>query len=508
MIAPLQERSSTSNRDALDDDLDALFSPASDAGAGVNPISLTAFKQAIYSRYQHAPHLELLDRALEDVVRSIESGGKEGTQLLIVEMPPRHGKSLTVSQYLPAWFLGRNPTKRVMTVSYQKPLAQKFGRRVRNILMLPEYQAFYPYTRLSDDSHASDSFDVHGTGGDGGLDALGVLGGATGKGAHLLICDDLIRGRKDAESLTIRDNVWDAFLNDLMTRLEPGGAIVLMATRWHLDDPIGRVIAQFRDYVRLTLPALIESDAQAKIDPLKRQIDDALWPFRYPTDVLKRIRGRIGPYPWSSLYQQNPVPAEGGVFKRSWFSVTNHLPNIHQVVRFWDLAMSSKTSADFTVGTKGTIGEDGHEYILDVARIQLEWGDVVPYMAKIILEDGPSVTQGIEEKGFMSRAVQELNLDPRLRGYQIWGYPKDVDKLTNALPFAAKCAAGLVHLYAGHWVDHWLDEVCSFTGSGDEIDDQVDSAAGMHNMLSDGAGAEFGEIAHADDSAIGAWWGQ
>src|SRR5690606_9787420 len=159
----------------------------------VNPIDLTAFKQALYPRYVHADHLELLDRELEQVVRYIETGGKEGTQFLIVEMPPRHGKSLTVSQYLPAWFLGRNPTKRVMTVSYQKPLAQKFGRRVRNILMLPEYQALYPGTRLSDDSHASDSFDVAGTGGDGGLDALGVLGGATGKGAHLLICDDLIR---------------------------------------------------------------------------------------------------------------------------------------------------------------------------------------------------------------------------------------------------------------------------------------------------------------------------
>jgi predicted phage terminase large subunit-like protein len=479
------------------------------AGQGVvNPIDLTAFKQALYPRYVHADHLELLDRELEQVVRYIETGGKEGTQFLIVEMPPRHGKSLTVSQYLPAWFLGRNPTKRVMTVSYQKPLAQKFGRRVRNILMLPEYQALYPGTRLSDDSHASDSFDVAGTGGDGGLDALGVLGGATGKGAHLLICDDLIRGRKDAESETIRDGVWDAFLNDLLTRLEPGGAVVLMATRWHQDDPIGRVLAQFKDFVRLTLCALIETQEQADTDPLRRKIGEALWPFRYPADILKRIRERLGPYGWSSLYQQNPTPAEGGIFKRKWFEQKidlSQLPAIVRAVRFWDLAMSEKTSADYTVGTQMVECEDGHLYIVDVSRGQMEWGDVTPHLADTMLADGPSVTQGIEEKGFMSRAVTDLNMDHRLRGYQVWGYPKDTDKLTNALPFAAKCAAGVVHLVKAHWNAAWIDEVCSFPNG--THDDQLDSAAGAYNMLTDGAGAEFGEIAHADDSTIGAWWG-
>lgn len=477
-------------------------------GAGAHPAydSLTTFKAHIYSRYQHAPHLELLDRALESVVRYIETGGAEGTQLLIVEMPPRHGKSLTVSQYLPAWFLGRNPTKRVMTVSYQAQLARKFGRRVRNTLLSPKYHEVFA-TRLSEDSAAADSFDIAGSDGDGGLDAMGVLGGATGKGAHLLICDDMIRGRQDAESDTIRDNVWDAFTNDLLTRLEPGGAIVLMATRWHQDDPIGRVLGQFKDYVRIKLPALIETEKQAAEDPLHRKIGEALWPFRYPVQVLKRICERLGPYGWSSLYQQDPTPAEGGIFKRRWFEVRIDLAQVPEVVRrvrFWDLAMSEKTSADYTVGTCMAECADGHIYVMDVNRAQKEWGDVTPHLADTILNDGTLVPQGIEEKGYMTRAVQDLNLDPRLRGYQVWGYPKDTDKLTNALPFAAKCAAGVVHLVKAHWNEAWVDEICAFPGG--THDDQVDSAAGAYHMLTDGAGAEFGEMVHEMDQPIGGWW--
>lgn len=470
-----------------------------DAGEGAarNPISLSDFKRAIYKRYIHSAHLDSLDRHLEQVTRYVETGGAEGIGLILIEMPPRHGKSLTVSQYYPLWHLGRNPHHRVMVVSYAAHLAYRFSRKARNTVLSPHYRDIFPGIVLAHDRKAADSWDIEGD--EGGMDALGVLSGATGKGAHVLVCDDLIAGRQDAESQTIRDRTWDGLIDDLMTRLEPGGAMIVMATRWHLDDPTGRILSRFApdSYVRLRLPALAELD-----DPLGRAEGEALWPARYPREVLLGIQRRMLNYSWSALYQQNPVPAEGGVFKRAWFTITSQLPNLYQPVRFWDLAMSSKTSADFTVGTRMAVGEDGHEYILDVTRVQKEWGDVVPFMAEVILQDGPSVAQGIEEKGYMSRAVQELNVDPRLRGYQIWGYPKDTDKLTNALPFASKCAAGLVHLYAGHWNDPWLDEICSFTGSGDETDDQVDSAAGAHNMLSDGAGTEGGEVYYEDDAPI------
>lgn len=461
------------------------------------------FKGRIFKRYRRAQHLDHLDWALMEVSKYAATEGKEGIGFLVSEFPPRHGKTLSLFRLFPPWHLGSHPDHRIMGVSYGATLAYKNSRLARNLMLSPWYQGIFPDIRLDPSHAAADAWDIDGY--EGGMDALGVLGGATGKGANILICDDLIKNREEAESEVIRERTWDGLIDDLLTRLEPGGAIILNGTRWHQDDPIGRALDRLKHLkpYRLRFPAIAEEN-----DLLGRRAGEALWPERYPIERLRDIETTMGPYSWSALYQQNPVPAEGGIFKRKWFEQKidlSQLPAIVRAVRFWDLAMSEKTSADYTVGTQMVECEDGHLYIVDVSRGQMEWGDVTPHLADTMLADGPSVTQGIEEKGFMSRAVTDLNMDHRLRGYQVWGYPKDTDKLTNALPFAAKCAAGVVHLVKAHWNAAWIDEVCSFPNG--THDDQLDSAAGAYNMLTDGAGAEFGEIAHADDSTIGAWWG-
>src|SRR5690606_21995057 len=131
------------------------------------------------------------------------------------------------------------------------------------------YQQVFPGIALSQDRRAVEEWDLQEH--EGGMNAVGVLSGATGKGAHILSCDDLISGRADAESPTIRDRTWDAFIDDLLSRLEPNGAAILTATRWHLDDPTGRVLERWKpdSYVRLNLKALIESPEDAAVDPLK-----------------------------------------------------------------------------------------------------------------------------------------------------------------------------------------------------------------------------------------------
>ena len=465
-----------------------------------NPISLTDFKRTIYRRYQHQPHLEALDQHLTQVSRYIETGGREGIWFLIVEMPPRHGKTLTVSRLYPAWHLGRNPNHRVMLVSYGDSLATKNSRAVRNMIASPVYAELYPHTRLAKDSRAVDAFDLDRA--EGGIDALGVLGAATGKGAHLLIGDDLVKNRQEAESELLRDRTWDAFIDDLLSRLEPSGAVVLFATRWHMDDVIGRAVRDLIPQyppgriVRLRLPAIAEAD-----DPIGRAEGEALWSERYPIERLREIERTMGAYSWSALYQQNPVPAEGGIFKRKWFEPQiDDMPPMAYAVRFWDLAMSDKTSADYTVGTLYGMGVDGHRYVLDVARKQIDWGDLTEWLANVMLGDGPNVAQGIEEKGYMSRAVQALNADARLRGYSIFGYPKDKDKLTNALPFAAKAGAGLVHVLNRHWTQNWIEEVCSFPNGAN--DDQVDSIAGADTMLDSGAFDGMGSMVMSNHGAI------
>lgn len=449
--------------------------------------SISAFKARLYRRYLHAPHLTQIDDALTEAERYVESGGTAGHGFQMINMPPRHGKTMTVSRLFPAYVLGRHPDWRVILSSYGATLAQKNSRAARNIIASPAYQSIFPGITLAVDSRAVDAWDIAGH--EGGLDAMGVGGGVTGKGGQIIIIDDPVKSREEAESTTYRDKVWDWYRDDLYTRREPHGAIILIMTRWHLDDLAGRLLRTEPDKWRvLNLPAIDEYGA-------------ALWPERYPLPALRDIERTLGPYSWSALYQQSPVPAEGGLFKRSWFEPRiSQPPDIVRAVRYWDLAMSGKTTADYTVGVKLGYGADGHVYVLDVARGQIEWGEVVEFMAQAMLRDGADVAQGVEEKGYMSRAVQELNLDGRLRGFQVWGYPADKDKVTRALPFAAKCAAGTVHVVSAHWTDTWIDEVCSFPNAAH--DDQVDAASGAWIML--GEADTMGGIEHAESVAFSA----
>ena len=448
----------------------------------------TRFKFYMWKRYKHARHLQVFDEHLMQVARYIETGGKEGIAFLVSAMPPRHGKSLTLTRFFPPWFLGRNPDCRVMSVSYGATLANKSSRGSRTIMLMDRYQTIFPHVAIDPLSRAVDAWNILDH--EGGMDAMGVLGGATGKGAHLLLCDDLIKNREEAESEVIRDKTWDAFIDDLMTRLEPGGAVVLNATRWHQDDPTGRALLKLQrvygdKFKYLKFPAIAEEN-----DILGRRAGDALWPERYPIDTLRVKEESTSPYSWSALYQQNPVPAEGGIFKRSWFKTVTTIPDMVHVVRYWDLAMSSKETADNTAGVKIGQGTDGHYYILDVVTFQAEWGDVVPRIADVAIADGATVMIGVEEAGFMSRAIQELNQDYRLRGHAVFGYAVDRDKVTRALPFAARCAADVVHVVRAHWTDAYLDEMCSFPNGAH--DDRVDASSGAWAMM--GSSTVNGEL--------------
>jgi predicted phage terminase large subunit-like protein len=477
--------------------LEAKADGGAGQGAAASDISLTDFKAAFFRRYIPADHLNALDHALTQVTRYVETDGREGFQNLLISMPRRYGKTLTLGRFFPPWYLQRNPDHRIIMASYGASLVERTSRLARNVILSPRYQQMTGLA-LEQGSKSVSSWNIAGH--EGGLDAMGVMGGATGKGFHIFIGDDLLKNREEAESETIRDKVWSELQDSYFSGADVAYAgRIICATRWHQDDPIGRLLSLQGDrWHYLKLPAIAGKD-----DYLGRPEGAPLWERKHTARQLHQIETDVGPYSWASLWQQEPTPAEGGVFKRRWFEGRidrAQLPAIVRQARFWDLAMSSKTSADYTVGTLIAECEDGHFYILDVARAQIEWGDVTPFLATVMLDDGPTVPQGIEEKGFMSRAVTDLNLDARLRNYQVWGYPKDTDKLTNALPFAAKCAAGAVHLVKAHWNETWLDELCAFNAGAH--DDQVDSAAGAYHMMSDGAGSSYGAVYYEDDRPI------
>lgn len=444
------------------------------------------YKQFVYRHYMHPPHLAMLDRYLMQVTRYAETRGAAGIGRLIVEMPPRHGKSVTVSRLYPTWHLGRNPDHRVMLVGYGASLAEKHSRVARNMMMQDRYEAVfskvdangvvYERIELATGSKSVQEWDIEDR--EGGASALGVGGAATGKGAHILLIDDPIKNREEAESEVIRDKIWDSYQDDLLTRLEPGAAVVIVHTRWHQDDLIGRLLIQEPDdWVRLRLPAIAEAD-----DALGRQPGEPLWAERYPLAYLQKEEKR-GLYRWSSLYQQNPVPGEGGFFKRDWFKTVSEPPNMVFASRYWDLAMSDKPTADYTVGLKIGLGTDGHYYILDVVRQRVDWGQLVGFMADVMLADGPAVSQGVEKAGYMTRAVSDLNADHRLHGYSVMGYDVDKKKHIRALPVQGKFQSGMISLVRTHWNESYIDELCAFTPKGAVHDDQVDATSGAWVMM-------------------------
>lgn len=311
--------------------------------------NLADFCEYVYPGYIRNWHTDILCEALEHVFNG-------DIRFFLVEMPPRHSKSLHVSQLFPAWAVGKDKDVPIIVSSYSGDLATDHGRETRNLIDSPEYQNIFA-TRLAPDSTAKGKWNTNGK---GAYNAAGVGGSITGKGAKFFIIDDPFKDRKEADSLLIRDDRDKWRKSVARTRLTPDGAMIIMHTRWHDDDIIGRVVVEndWVDYfawkagkrakwVRLTLPAIAERD-----EPYRKE-GEALWPNRYDLTELKSIKEDVGSYEWSALYQQNPVDEENRVFKKEWFKY-----------KAYEEVLDQNCTAYLTVDTKATNKQnDGSDYI-------------------------------------------------------------------------------------------------------------------------------------------------
>jgi hypothetical protein len=266
--------------------------------------TLEGFGSAMDPAYESAAHIRLINDHLERLER-------REIRKLIIECPPRHSKTYSLERFM-AWYLGKNPTHSIIEVGYSAALATRTSRRVRDLVSNP---AFPFDAKLRADMQSVDQWQMSGG---GTFLAAGIDGAATGFGAHLLLVDDPIRSREDANSALIREQTWGAFNDNLRTRLMPNGVICLCATRWHLDDVIGRLLAspEGKSWTVLRLPAIAEDD-----DPLlHRAAGEALWPAWFPIEALEETKKVLGAVSFSALYQQNPVPSTGATFKKEYLS--------------------------------------------------------------------------------------------------------------------------------------------------------------------------------------------
>jgi predicted phage terminase large subunit-like protein len=373
---------------------------------------------------------------------------------LMIFMPPRHGKSELASKRFPAWCLGRDPARQIIAASYNSELAADFGRNVRNIVAEPEFAEVFPGVTLAQDSHAAARLNTnHG----GAYVAAGVGTAVTGRGAHIALIDDPFKDREDADSERRRDLVWDWYRSTLFTRLMPGGAIVLIQTRWHEDDLAGRLLASESDWDVLELPAL-DSDG------------NALWPEWYDEAALARIRATIGPREWSALYQQRPQPDEGTFFQRDWFKEWEKLPQL----RYYGTSDYAVTDGggDYTVHRIWGIDASGEIYRVDGWRGQATSDVWIEKKLDLIAEHKPLCWFG--EGGVIQKAVEPM-LRRRMRERSVFCRMEWLssihDKPTRARSFQAMAASGRVHFEKG--AD--LSEFLSFPAG--KHDDEVDTAS-------------------------------
>ena len=301
------------------------------------------------------------------IIRELEAVACGKVNRLALFLPPGSAKSTYASILFPPWYLAQKPDASIIAASHTQELAEKWGRRVRSIL--GEHGATLGVT-LSAESAAAGRWD---TDKGGEYFAAGVGGSITGRRADLAIIDDPVRSREDAESKTIRDKAWEWFKFDLSTRLKPNAGVILIQTRWHEDDLAGRILAEEGDrwrVVKLPMEAGVD-------DPLGRNPGEPLWPDWF-TDEMRSDAKRDSRV-WSALYQQEPTPEEGSLFKREWFVPVDKLPPA-ETLRLYggsDYAVTSE-GGDYTVHVVVGLDPDGSMYLCDLWRRQSasdEWVD-------------------------------------------------------------------------------------------------------------------------------------
>ena len=436
--------------------------------------SLLDFTTYTFPTYIRATHFEELAARLE----AIERGE---LKRLMIFMPPRHGKTELAGIRFPAWYLGRHPDEPIIYASYAANLAHGKSRETRNLVESQTYQNVFGKfscmdvpVELAEDERAIQAWRIKGH--RGGMLAAGVGGGITGYGAKLLIIDDPHKNRQEANSATIREAIWGWYGSTARTRLEPEAAIVLIQTRWHQDDLAGRLLR-----LAATDP---KADRWEVLHLLAvSEAGEALWPGRFPIEELEKVRATIGSWEFEALYQGRPRPLEGAIFKREWFRIVPRAPQGLDWVRFWDLAVSVKETADFTAGARCALAEDGTLYMADVVRGRWEWPEAKRIIIQTALADGGGEL-GVEKVAFQLAAVQELRRESSLAATSIREVEPDRDKVARALPWAARAEAGKVALVEGQWIGAFLSEVCDFPLG--EHDDQVDAVSGAVQMIARG----------------------
>lgn len=448
------------------------------AGHGLAPFILYMSSSYLMG-WVHRIICNELDNFLNAVVN------KESPRLILT-VPPRHGKSQIVSRMFPAYVFGRYPDMSIIAASYSSDLASRMNRDVQRIMDEDRYREVFPGTSLYGKNirtvaagsylRNSDIFEIVGH--KGVYRSAGVGGGLTGMGSEIALVDDPIKDRMSADSPTIRENIWDWYTSTLYTRLSPGGGIIIIQTRWHMDDLSGRLLEAARvgegDKWRVVnFPAIAEADEYWN-GQLMRRAGEALHPERYPLEQLLAIKTAIGSRDWEALYQQRPTPDSGAIFKAEWlrFWLPKDLPDrFDQMLISWDMTFKDGDDNDYVVGQVwGKHGAD--RYLLDQVRARMSFTATLTAF-RALAEKWPQATRKLVEDKANGPAVID-SLKHHVAG--IIPVEPDGSKTARAHAVTALFEAGNVYIPSPEhcaWTSDYVAELTRFPAAAH--DDQVDA---------------------------------
>ena len=414
-------------------------------------------------------------RILADMLMGLEDGSKDRA---CVNIPPRHGKSQLVSIFFPAWFLGRNPDKKVMMVSHTTDLAVDFGRKVRNLLGLQDYKDIFPTVQLATDSKSAGRWNTN-MGGE--YYACGVGSALAGRGAHLLLVDDphseqdVING-----NFTVFEKAYEWFTFGARTRLMPGGRVAIIQTRWHMDDLTGRVVKDMTQNEKSDQYEVVEFPAILEMEDKKtgELVEKPLWPEFFDIDALERTKASMPLFQWNAQYQQQPTAEEAAIVKREWWQIweKESPPLCEYIIMSLDSAAEKHNRADFTALTTWGVffneETNAHNIILlNSIKERLEF----PELKELAMEQYSMWEPDafiVEKKSSGVALYQEM----RRMGLLIQEYTPhrgSGDKLARLNSVSDIIASELVWVPQTRWAEEVIEEIAGFPFMSN--DDLVDS---------------------------------
>ncbi|KIL72702.1 phage terminase large subunit [Bacillus badius] len=419
--------------------------------------------------YTHFRHTEFICEHLEPV-----ANGEQ--RFIMIEMPPRHGKSMTVTESFPSYFISKNPEKRVIAASYSDSLARKFGRLNRQ--KVEEYGRALFDVEISSVNAAQNNWGIQGK--RGGMIATGIGGSITGEGADLLLIDDPFKNAEEANSNTIREKVWAEWESTLSTRLHKGGSVVVIMTRWHEDDIIGRLLERSPyTWQRLRLPAIAEDED----DALGREVGEPLCPeLGFDEEWAENKKIEVGSRTWAALFQQRPSPAGGNIFNRHWwkFYMPEDLPRIwDKQAQSWDCTFKDSKTSDFVVGQVWG-KKQANFYLLDQDRNRMNLPETLKAIRHMSEKWPDAKAKYVEDKANGPAVIQMLQ--DEISGLIAVNPEGGKEVRANAVsPLVEAGNVYLPHPSIAPWVNDFIEEATAFPNG--KHDDMVDAATQALNKL-------------------------